>query len=70
MTALNNEAFEWILAPTALLTPRIILKRINFTPDEFSDLLKKYGFSNNESVMDLHGHGTHIAGITAGVSDN
>ncbi len=51
MTTLDDEAFEWIMAPTALLTPKIILKRINFTPDEFSELLKEYSFAES---LDRH----------------
>lgn len=41
---LDDEAFEWIMAPTALLTPRIILKRINIDPAEIRPLLARHGF--------------------------
>lgn len=48
---LDEGTLEWIMAPTAVLTPRIILKRINFDPDEISESLKTYGF---EHKLDRH----------------
>lgn len=48
---INPESLEWIMAPTAVLTPRIILKRINFEPEEISDMLKQHGLYNK---LDQH----------------
>ena len=50
-TELNKEAYEWIMAPTSLRTPRIILRRINFLPEEAYHLLKKYGL---HEMIDTH----------------
>ena len=41
---INDESLEWIMAPTAVLTPNIILKRINLQPEEIYHILKKYDF--------------------------
>lgn len=49
--AINKEALQWIMAPTSLLTPRIILKRLNFTPEEFAEHLSGFGFTNK---LDKH----------------
>lgn len=48
---INNESLEWIMAPTTILTPKIILKRINFTPEEIFHILKKFSFHNK---LDKH----------------
>jgi predicted HAD superfamily hydrolase len=50
-TALDAEACEWILAPTSLLTPRIILLRINFCPEETYHLLKRHDLHH---MIDTH----------------
>lgn len=47
ISEINQEALQWIMAPTQILTPRIILRRINFNPDELGDSLNKFGFLQN-----------------------
>lgn len=39
---LDRETLEWIMAPTALLTVRIVLRRINFRPEEVYHLLHRH----------------------------
>lgn len=41
---LNQAEFDWIMAPTARLTPRIVLRRINMSPAELFEQLKAEGF--------------------------
>ena len=48
---LDEEALGWIMAPTSILTPRIILNRINFSPEEAVSWLIEKGF---ESKLDKH----------------
>jgi len=47
----DRETFEWIMAPTALLTLRIVLNRINFGPEEIYHLLCKYRL---QDLIDSH----------------
>lgn len=39
---LNNEALEWILAPTSLLTLRIIFKRVGISIEKVEKILEQY----------------------------
>lgn len=47
LTELNSSAIDWIMAPTALLTPRIILKRVGINYDEAKKLLQGSIFLNS-----------------------
>jgi len=51
MQGVDDESLNWILTPTSLLTPRIILKRLNIVPGEIASLLEKYGFQNVDKKM-------------------
>ncbi|MCK5057139.1 MAG: HAD-IA family hydrolase [Candidatus Aminicenantes bacterium] len=51
MQGIDKESLEWILLPTSLVTPRIILKRVNIEPGEIAPLLEKYGFQNADKKM-------------------
>ena len=48
---IDKESLEWIMAPTALLTPSIILKRVNVLPEEIYHILAQYGFHDK---LDTH----------------
>ena len=48
---LDNDAFEWIFAPTSMLSVRMVLNRINFEPEELIDLLKQFGLYEK---LDIH----------------
>ncbi|MEZ5276211.1 MAG: hypothetical protein R3F07_07525 [Opitutaceae bacterium] len=39
-----DDELDWIMAPTAILTPRIVLKRVEIRPEELTDLLDAAGF--------------------------
>jgi len=52
MKELDNESLEWILAPTSIITPRIILNRINIEPEEIKHVIKKYGFDDADEPLE------------------
>ena len=54
LVEITDEELEWILAPTSLLTVRIVLKRINFEAEEFDQLLAEHGF-------DRSGYDSHLS---------
>jgi len=51
MPGIDDESLEWILLPTSLVTPRIILKRVNIEPGEIAPHLEKYGFRDADKAM-------------------
>jgi predicted HAD superfamily hydrolase len=51
MEDLDEESLGWILAPTAILTPRIILKRVNIEPEEIESALREHGFKNPDERL-------------------
>lgn len=48
LTELNQEGIGWLLAPTTLLTPRIILRRAGLSPEELSAELAGHGFHKKD----------------------
>ncbi|UPW20063.1 hypothetical protein M0C34_07315 [Agarivorans sp. TSD2052] len=46
-----EEGFDWIFAPTSLLSADIVLKRINFTSDEFRNELRACGLTDTHSHL-------------------
>lgn len=57
MKDLDDESLEWVLAPTSIVTPRIILARINIDPSEIKNILKKHGYNHpdrNIPKKELH----------------
>ena len=46
MTEVSERDLSWIFAPTSLLTPEIVLRRINFSPEELSEPLKRFGIDD------------------------
>lgn len=49
-----EEGFDWIFAPTSFLSADIVLKRINFTSDEFKDELRACGLTDTNSHLTEH----------------
>lgn len=52
MLEFNKKELDWIFAPTSYLSSRIVLKRINFTPEEFADDIHEAGL--------LRGYDVHL----------
>ena len=48
---INQEALEWILAPTSFLTLKIVFNRINIKLEDISVILKEYGFSDYDKHL-------------------
>ena len=53
LEAIDDEALEWILAPTATLTLKMVLQRINCTFLELCNSLKNHGFSEQRCDRQL-----------------
>lgn len=53
ITVIDDEELDWILAPTSILTLRIICQRLNMHIDEVSELLREYGYDRNSHDKNL-----------------